>query len=80
MTATSFYETRSLYRGRVSAGAAGAGAFAPAVFWKLFICNQENGGFTEVDTQFTRSLHPRSENPNCAPGKGRGIGGWSDSI
>jgi len=31
-------------RGAISAGA--AGAFAPAVFWKLFIWNQENGGFT----------------------------------
>ena len=52
-------------RGAISAGA--GGAFAPAVFWKLFIWNQENGGFTQVDIQFTRSLYPRSENPNCAP-------------
>ena len=51
-----------LFRGGVSAG-----AFAPAVFWKLFTWNQENGGFTLVDIQFTRSLHPWSENPNSAP-------------
>ena len=63
-----------VYRGGVSAGA--AGAFAPPVLRKLFTWNQEYGGFTLVDVQFTRSLHPRSENPNSAPG----YKGWNCDV
>ena len=63
---------RPTIRGPVSAGA--VGAFATADFWKLFTWNQDNEGFTLVGMQFTRSLHPQSENPNCAPEIGLAAG------